>query len=66
MLIYARFGNYIGEPEGSEVEDEQVADKAQQYLDDNEEEDVAAAANDQQLMEVDGMSQSSSVARSGC
>ena len=35
------------------MEEDQVADNAQQYLDDDEAEDVAVE-NDQQLMELDG------------
>ena len=50
---FCRFGNFIGEPEESDVEEE-VADDANQYLYDDEEPDADAEVNDQQLMEVDG------------
>lgn len=57
MLTLFRFGNFIGEPEESDVE-EDVTDDANRYLydDDEADEDAAAtaAANDQQLMEIDG------------
>jgi len=49
-----RFGNFIGEPEDSDIEQEQDVD-ANDYLYDQDEQDEGAAANDQQLMEVDGM-----------
>jgi hypothetical protein len=49
-----RFGNFIGEPEDSDIEQEQDVD-ANDYLYDQDEQDEAAAVNDQQLMEVDGM-----------
>lgn len=57
MLTLFRFGNFIGEPEESDVE-EDVTDDANRYLydDDESDEDAAATAvaNDQQLMEIDG------------
>lgn len=48
-----RFGNYIGEAESDEEQQEQVpqAFKFDEVFDDEEEEE---AVNDQQLMEVDG------------
>lgn len=52
-LTCPRFGNYIGEPEESEVE-EDTADNVNQYMYDEEAEEESAAVNDQQLMEVDG------------
>lgn len=51
-LIFSRFGNYIGEPEESEVE-EDAADNVNQYMYDEEVEDENAPVNDQQLMEID-------------
>lgn len=50
-LLLRRFGNFIGEPEESDVEDN-AADDPSQYLYDEEPEE---AVNDQQLMEVDGV-----------
>jgi len=58
--LYDEFGNYIGEPEESEEELE-VVDNVNQYLDDDESDDVEAAANDQQLMEVDDEGPSNAV-----
>lgn len=52
LLTCDRFGNYIGEPEESEVEEE-VADNVNQYMYDDEA-DEGPVVNDQQLMEVDG------------
>lgn len=52
--LYDEFGNYIGEAEESEVEEE-VADNVNQYMYDEDAEDETAEVNDQQLMEVDGM-----------
>ena len=45
-----RFGNFIGEPEASEEEDESVGARGATYLDDDDED---AVPNDQALMEVD-------------
>ena len=53
-----RFGNYIGEPEESDEEHVEPT-YVNQYLDDDEEEE-AQAANDQQLMDLDGMKQDTS------
>ncbi|THZ89203.1 U5 small nuclear ribonucleo protein component [Aureobasidium pullulans] len=52
--LYDEFGNFIGEPEDSDIEQEQDVD-ANDYLYDQDEPDEVAAAHDQQLMEVDGM-----------
>ena len=51
----SRFGNYIGEAESDEEQQEQVpqAFKFDEAFDDEEEEEEV---NDQQLMEVDGTS----------
>jgi hypothetical protein len=57
LTLCDRFGNFIGEPEDSDVEQEQDVD-ANDYLYDQDDQDDAAAANDQQLMEVDGMRRS--------
>ncbi|KAJ9619883.1 hypothetical protein H2203_008157 [Taxawa tesnikishii (nom. ined.)] len=58
--LYDEFGNYIGEAEESDVE-ENVADNVNQYMYDEEPEDETAAANDQQLMEVDDEGPSNAV-----
>ncbi|THY33565.1 U5 small nuclear ribonucleo protein component [Aureobasidium pullulans] len=52
--LYDEFGNFIGEPEDSDIEQEQDVD-ANDYLYDQDVPDEVAAAHDQQLMEVDGM-----------
>jgi U5 small nuclear ribonucleoprotein component len=49
--LYDEFGNYIGEPEESEEEDQQPAYDGAQYLDDDEAEE--AGATGQEMMEVD-------------
>ncbi|KAG9917293.1 1 U5 small nuclear ribonucleoprotein component, partial [Aureobasidium melanogenum] len=50
--LYDEFGNFIGEPEDSDIEQEQDVD-TNDYLYDQDEPDEIAAAHDQQLMEVD-------------
>jgi len=50
--LYDEFGNYIGEPEESEEEDQQPAYDGAQYLDDDDEAEEAGATG-QELMEVD-------------
>ena len=49
--LYDEFGNYIGEPEESEEEDQQPAYDGAQYLDDDEAEEGGATG--QEMMEVD-------------
>jgi len=58
--LYDEFGNYIGEPEESEEEEQTAADTGAQYLDDEEEAEDAAAAG-QELMEVDDEGPSNAV-----
>ncbi|KAK8207586.1 hypothetical protein M8818_004239 [Zalaria obscura] len=58
--LYDEFGNYIGEAEESEVEEE-VADNVNQYMYDEDAEDETAEVNDQQLMEVDDEGPSNAV-----
>lgn len=53
LTLCDRFGNFIGEPEDSDIEQEQDVD-ANDYLYDQDEPDEVTAAHDQQLMEVDG------------
>lgn len=57
LLIVPRFGNYIGDAESDEEHHEDVQPQAFKFdeaFDDDEEEEEEI--NDQQLMEVDGMS----------
>ncbi|THX29290.1 U5 small nuclear ribonucleo protein component [Aureobasidium pullulans] len=58
--LYDEFGNFIGEPEDSDIEQEQDVD-ANDYLYDQDEPDEVAAAHDQQLMEVDDEGPSNAV-----
>lgn len=51
--LYDEFGNFIGEVDESE-EEEQVDTTADAYLQDEEEENEAEV-NNQQLMQIDGM-----------
>jgi len=51
--LYDEFGNFIGEVDESE-EEEQVDTTADAYLQDEEEENEAEL-NNQQLMQIDGM-----------
>jgi len=48
-----RFGNYIGEPGESDVEEE-AADDVKQYMFDDEAEEEAPEVTGQELMELDG------------
>jgi len=59
--LYDEFGNFIGEVDESE-EEEQVDTTADAYLQDEEEENEAEV-NNQQLMQIDGMRRPS-IARS--
>jgi hypothetical protein len=55
LLIVPRFGNYIGDAESDEEHHEDAQPQAFKFdeaFNDEEEEEI----NDQQLMEVDGMS----------
>ncbi|KAI5258824.1 U5 small nuclear ribonucleoprotein component [Aureobasidium subglaciale] len=58
--LYDEFGNFIGEPEESDIEQEQDVD-ANDYLYDQDEPEEVAAAHDQQLMEVDDEGPSNAV-----
>ncbi|THY56748.1 U5 small nuclear ribonucleo protein component [Aureobasidium pullulans] len=58
--LYDEFGNFIGEPEDSDIEQEQDVD-ANDYLYDQDEPDEVATAHDQQLMEVDDEGPSNAV-----
>ncbi|KAI5210634.1 U5 small nuclear ribonucleoprotein component [Aureobasidium subglaciale] len=58
--LYDEFGNFIGEPEDSDIEQEQDVD-ANDYLYDQDEPEEATAAHDQQLMEVDDEGPSNAV-----
>ncbi|KAJ5449707.1 U5 small nuclear ribonucleoprotein component [Penicillium daleae] len=53
--LYDEFGNYIGEAESDDEQQEQVpqAFKFDEAFDDEEEEEEEEEVNDQQLMEVD-------------
>lgn len=53
IWVICRFGNFIGEAEESEEELQHEGTAANAYIYDEEPEEEAAA-NDQQLMELDG------------
>ncbi|KAK6432651.1 hypothetical protein LTR95_011182, partial [Oleoguttula sp. CCFEE 5521] len=57
--LYDEFGNYIGEPEESEEEEDQQPISGAQYLDDDEPEDDPTTG--QELMELDDTGPSNAV-----